>query len=234
MHHQVIFKEKYGQYGREFTYIKPPDQKTIVRIGSNDSFRRTFLDVILNFLRQIFLPHSYPHSVSEDYYNYQKWDTIQAFCSTITGILTTRAILTGVGVGDETATPLAATVTMILKDGTGMVGKILFTWWKSPSFDSNCKQWRLFADIINDAALFLELGVPFISTHVTEILCISTTFKALVGVAGGATRAAITQHQAVKDNVADVSAKDGSQETIVNLIASFSGIYILSYLQTAA
>ena len=32
-----------------------------------------------------------------------------------------------------------------------------------------------------------------------------------MGVAGGATRAALTQHQALRDNMADVAAKDGSQ-----------------------
>lgn len=32
-----------------------------------------------------------------------------------------------------------------------------------------------------------------------------------MGVAGGATRAALVQHQARRDNMADVSAKDGSQ-----------------------
>lgn len=46
--------------------------------------------------------------------------------------------------------------------------------------------------------------------------------------AGSATRASITQHQAIKGNMADVSAKDGSQETCVNLIASFVGIFLLA------
>ena len=49
-----------------------------------------------------------------------------------------------------------------------------------------------------------------------------------MGVAGGATRASITQHQAIKGNMADVSAKDGSQETCVNLIASIVGIVLLT------
>ena len=35
--------------------------------------------------------------------------------------------------------------------------------------------------------------------------------QSLVGVAGGATRAALTLHQARRDNMADISAKDGSQ-----------------------
>ena len=40
---------------------------------------------------------------------------LQAFCSSITGTLATLAILKGVGVGDSSATPLAATVTWMLK-----------------------------------------------------------------------------------------------------------------------
>ena len=35
-----------------------------------------------------------------------------------------------VGVGESTATPLAAAITWVLKDGTGMIGRIAFTWWK--------------------------------------------------------------------------------------------------------
>ena len=39
-----------------------------------------------------------------------------------------------------------------------------------------------------------------------------------MGVAGGATRAAMTQHQARRDNMADVAAKDGSQVRYVNAL----------------
>jgi hypothetical protein len=36
----------------------------------------------------------------------------------------------GVGVGDSAATPFAAASTWILKDGTGMVGRIAFAWFE--------------------------------------------------------------------------------------------------------
>ena len=36
----------------------------------------------------------------------------------------------GVGVGDTAATPLAAAITWILKDGTGMIGRIVFAWFE--------------------------------------------------------------------------------------------------------
>jgi hypothetical protein len=61
--------------------------------------------------------------------------------------------------------------------------------------DGDCKKWRLFADVLNDMAMGLELLLPLLSSYSTYILCITTTMKSIVGVAGGATRAAITQHQ---------------------------------------
>jgi hypothetical protein len=33
-----------------------------------------------------------------------------------------------VGVGDESATPLAATLTWLMRHGAGMIGQITFTW----------------------------------------------------------------------------------------------------------
>lgn len=46
-------------------------------------------------LRAVLLPEGYPHSVSDDYATYQAWDTVQALCSSVTGLLCTRALLQG-------------------------------------------------------------------------------------------------------------------------------------------
>lgn len=66
----------------------------------------------------------------------------------------------------------------------------------------------------------------------TIILCLTTCMKAIVGVAGGATRAALTQHHAIRSNLADVSSKDSAQETCVNLVASFFGLFLLTIIQS--
>ncbi|XP_075220799.1 RUS family member 1 isoform X2 [Lycorma delicatula] len=183
------------------------------------------------FFQEVFLPQGYPESVSKDYFDYQLWDSIQAFCSTLSGTLTTQAIMKGVGVGDTNTTPLSAAITWILKDGTGMIGRILFAWKKGSSLDADCKKWRLFADFLNDSAMCVEMFLlPVVPIFSTQLLCLSTTMKAIVGVAGGATKAAVTQHQAIRNNMADVSAKDGSQETCLNLIGSIFGILMLSVI----
>jgi len=228
MSHEIVFREQCGVLGRRRIYVKPPDQNSVVMLSSSLTLSTTFYERFVQFFHEVFLPQGYPDSVCDDYYRYQLWDTLQAFCSTITGTLTTQAVMKGVGVGDTAATPFAAAVTWIMKDGMGMVGRITFAWFEGTRLDGDCKKWRLFADILNDMAMALELLLPMFLTYSTHILCIATALKSIVGVAGGATRAAITQHQAIRNNMADVSAKDGSQETFVNLCASVVGIIILA------
>ncbi|XP_014346852.1 RUS1 family protein C16orf58 homolog isoform X1 [Latimeria chalumnae] len=208
----VLCTEHYGTRSTR-RYVQEEDGRIIVWAEQGAQAFRSLWKIFT----AVFLPQGFPESVSEDYLTYQLWDTVQAFASSITGTLATQAVLRGVGVGDSTATIVGATVTWILKDGTGMVGRILFAWLKGSKLDCDAKKWRLFADILNDVAIFMEIVAPAFPACFTLIICVSGVFKSIVGVAGGATRAALTAHQARRDNMADVSAKDGSQETLVNL-----------------
>ncbi|KAM8825242.1 RUS family member 1 [Synchiropus picturatus] len=205
--------ERYGSE-QSWQYVVEDGQTERRRQGGEAEHRG---NVLLAALKSVFLPQGYPESVSGDYLQYQFWDTVQAFCSSLSGTLATQAALRGVGVGNQEATVAAATVTWLLRDGTSMVGRILFAWMKGSKLDSEAKKWRLFADVLNDVAMFMEILAPYCPACFTFIMCTSGIFKSVVGVAGGATRAALTVHQARRDNMADISAKDGSQETLVNL-----------------
>ncbi|XP_028670774.1 RUS1 family protein C16orf58 homolog [Erpetoichthys calabaricus] len=213
--------ERYGSW-ESWQYM---EKAGLVQRKRNDEKRRSwsFIDAFTS----VFLPQGYPESVSEDYLSYQLWDTVQAFASSITGTLATQATLRGVGVGNKEATITGATITWILRDGTGMLGRILFAWKKGTKLDCDAKKWRLFADVLNDIAIFMEIVAPAFPACFTLIVCTAGIFKSLVGVAGGATRAALTVHQARRDNMADVSAKDGSQETLVNLAGLLISLLII-------
>ncbi|XP_034046722.1 RUS1 family protein C16orf58 homolog [Thalassophryne amazonica] len=207
----LLATERYGS-GESWRYLTDDGVMKRDRTGSGSS-----RNSVIGAFKSVFLPQGYPESVSGDYLQYQLWDTVQAFSSALSGTLATQASLRGVGVGNQQATVAAATVTWILKDGTGMLGRILFAWQKGSKLDSEAKKWRLFADVLNDVAMFMEILAPYFPTSFTLIVCTAGIFKSIVGVAGGATRAALTVHQARRDNMADISAKDGSQETLVNL-----------------
>ncbi|OWR44763.1 hypothetical protein KGM_200897 [Danaus plexippus plexippus] len=221
---EILLQEKYGTSAKERYYVKAADQLPIVLVVNEKSRD------VAGLFAKIFLPQGYPNSVSKDYIFYQIWDTAQAFCSTITGILATQEVFRGVGVGDTNASPLAATVTWVFKDGCGHIGKILFAYTHGTYLDAYSKKWRLYADTLNDAAMCIEIALPLFKNYITFALCVSTCMKAIVGVAGGATRVAMTQHHALRGNLADVSAKDSAQETAVNLIASFAALFLISLI----
>ncbi|XP_047569063.1 RUS family member 1 isoform X2 [Lutra lutra] len=139
----------------------------------------------LSGLMAVFLPQGFPDSVSPDYLPYQLWDSVQAFASSLSGSLATHAVLLGIGVGNAKASVSAATATWLVKDSSGMLGRILFAWWKGTKLDCNAKQWRLFADILNDVAMFLEIIAPIYPIFFTMIVCTSNLAKeTLVNLAG--------------------------------------------------
>lgn len=210
----VIATERYGSQ-ESWKYLLKDDGSMKRQKDAADG--RLAGNSISGVFKSVFLPQGYPESVCEDYLQYQLWDTVQAFSSSLSGTLATQASLKGVGVGNQEATVAAATITWLLRDGTGMLGRIFFAWLKGNKLDSEAKKWRLFADILNDVAMFMEIAAPHFPPFFTLIVCIAGIFKSIVGVAGGATRAALTVHQARRNNMADISAKDGSQETLVNL-----------------
>jgi len=124
-----------------------------------------------NVLRALFLPVGYPHSVTPDYLAFQTWDTAQAMCSYLRGILATQAILDGVGVGDGTKTVASATLQWVTRDGASMLGGLIFTWWGGSNFDRSVKFWRLFADAINDVGLTLEMISPLCGEYFLLVAC---------------------------------------------------------------
>ncbi|XP_064649949.1 RUS family member 1-like [Lineus longissimus] len=217
----IVCKERYGSQEIKNTYLKQRDNTVKV---VDDSHNYTS---ITGFLRAAFLPIGYPESVSDDYIQYQIWDTVQAFSGYTISTLATQAVLKGYGVGDKTATAAGATITWILKNITGYLGKIIFTWYQGTGFDSDCKRWRLVADVLNDMAILLEILAPLNKRYFTAILCGAELTRNVCGAAGCATRAAMTLHQARRNNLADVSAKDGSQETCVHLFALLFGLILI-------
>lgn len=171
-----------------------------------------------------FLPEGYPGSVTADYASFQLWDSIQAVCSYVRGILSSQAMLTGVGVGQQAATPLSAVFQFFLRDLSGMLGGVTFAFLQGSKLDVYAKQWRLFADCLNNVGLVMELASPVFPSVFLTLACLGSIARAITGVAAGSTRAALTLHFAKQNNAADVSAKEGTQETATTLVGMLLGM----------
>jgi hypothetical protein len=156
-------------------------------------------------------------------------------------MLAAKAMLTGMGVGNETASVGAALWQSTVRRNIGKVARIFFVTFKGADLDDNAKSWRIVADVLNDVALAVELLSPALcpaagdcNAHWSYFAAVSAaeTFRAVVGVAGGATRAALTQHFALRDNYGDLTAKDGSQEVFVEILGSSVGLVLVQTCET--
>ena len=161
---------------------------------------------------------------------------MQAFVSTIAGLLASRAVLEGehdrqsftshqyaycqgVGVGDASASPTAAMLLSILQESTGRLATIAFAHRFGTKIEPECKMYRLAADVFNDAAMILDClspGFPRLTRVV--LLSSSSMLRALCGVAAGSAKASLSAHFACWGNLGELNAKDSSQETVISLL----------------
>ncbi|XAR65280.1 hypothetical protein NMG60_11009340 [Bertholletia excelsa] len=207
---------------RTATITASPSSIAIRRSGSrfNQVWRR---------IPQAFVPEGSPSSVTPDYVPFQIWDSLQGLSTYVRTMLSTQALLGAIGVGEKSATVIGATFQWFLRDLTGMLGGVMFTFYQGSNLDSNAKMWRLIADLMNDLGMLMDLVSPLFPSAFVFVVCLGSLSRSFTGVASGATRAALTQHFALQDNAADISAKEGSQETLATMIGMALGMLLARF-----
>ncbi|THU87162.1 DUF647-domain-containing protein [Dendrothele bispora CBS 962.96] len=200
-------------------------------------------------LSKVFLPVGYPRSVSPDYLRYQILNSLQAFCSSLAGLLSSRATLEGYGVGKASASATNALILSIMQDMFARLTTIISAYYLGSSLFPEAKTYRFLADILNDAAIILDTTSPMLATvfpfHLLATsripfqlytLCISASLRSLCGIAAGGSKTAITMHFATplegSGDVGDLNAKDSSKETVLGLLGMLLGTITVPYLTT--
>ena len=201
---------------------------TIKIAQSTENFSIT--NSILSIFIKTFLPAGYPNSVRSEYLSYQFWDSLKGLCSYLRSVFSIQAILIGAGVGNSEASAIATTLAWVMKDGIGMLGSLLFAYLYSDTFEVNVKEWRLVADVLCNIALTFDMLLTFMPDYFFEITSISSVCKSCCGLVAGATKARISAHFANKGHLADVTAKESTQETAVTLIGLVIGIFCTKYI----
>ncbi|KAJ7512320.1 vitamin B6 photo-protection and homoeostasis-domain-containing protein [Mycena galericulata] len=218
-----------------------------VRVTS--SSQRPLQVRFLDFAAKVFLPAGYPASVSPVHaiHRYQIFSSLQAFCSSLAGLLSSRALLEGFGVGKADASATHAMLLTVLQDFFSRITTICAAYMVGPSLSPEAKTFRLVADISNDAAIVLDTLSPlFISSAIRiqlpgvriAALCLSGAMRALCAIAAGGSRAALTVHFATPTtgagDIGDLNAKDSSKETVLALLGMLAGSLIVPYLTTTS
>jgi hypothetical protein len=120
---------------------------------------------VKSIVKTTFLPIGFPEKTPHGYLSFSMWSWTQDISTQLRAILATQRVLEGVGVGREGATALSASINFIVRDGFGMASTLMFTALSSDKFRSNVKKWRLFADMINDVGITLEVAATLVPRH---------------------------------------------------------------------
>lgn len=156
-------------------------------------------------------------------------DSLQAFSSSIAGLLASRAVLSSIGIGDETASPTAALMLTIFQESIGRLATILFAHRFGTALEPECKMYRLLADVLNDTGFILDCISPAFPKPLRPIiLTFSSVLRALCGVAAGSAKASLSAHFAKWGNLGELNAKDSSQETVISLLGMWAGTLVVS------
>lgn len=138
------------------------------------NFLSSYILVIQTYLSTLFLPTGYPHTVTPDYTPYQIYDSLQAFASSIAGLLSSRAVLQSLNVVDSStstaSTATAATLLSIVQSTLSNLTTILFASHAAPRISADVKYYRFLADIVNDAAFVLDLLAPSLPPSLPDLI----------------------------------------------------------------
>lgn len=187
--------------------------------------------VMTSFLKNTFLPINYPESVPKEYTKYQMFNLIQDLCSYLRSLMATQSVLKGLGVGRNDITALQATVNWIYRDGAAMIGGLIFTSIASGNFGQNIKSYRLFADIINNIGITLDMIAPYFEKHFLLLVCVGNIARALCGVAAGAVSSSIFEHWGSQNNnIPDVCSKNNAQHTLISLLGLLVSVQFAKYI----
>ena len=181
-----------------------------------------------------FLPAGYPQCVAPGYAHFCQYAFVASVAGSAAMVLSTQTLLLAVGViGSAPASTAGATagvgvmagaLNWVLKDGVGQLGGVLYASQQSKSFDAHPKKTRMLAAIALDAASLLEILSPSVpAMAVLPVACVANILKNVGYLTASASRAAL--HQSLsKGNLADVTAKAGSQSMAAGLLGTAVGI----------
>lgn len=143
-------------------------------------------------------------------------------------VLSTQSLLYAIGLGAG-AIPTAAALNWVLKDGLGQLGGVLFASLVNNRFDSDPKRWRLVASVALDGAVLLQALTPLAPSLFLPVAALANMGMNVSWLAASASRAGI--HLSLTTgrtgtNIADITAKAGSQTTFASTVGMSFGVLL--------
>ena len=190
---------------------------------------RTPFERLWAWIKRVYLPAGYPSSVTRDYLAFTKYRTLQNLASSIMTVISTEALLFGLGLGKKVAAGIAAT-NWVLKDGASYLAKVFYGSVAGSKFDMDPKAWRVAADITEDVGGMMEILTPLFPSNFLLLASAANILKGVSQMTGTATRHVVYRSLAAsgQQNIGDIATKGESQGVTLKMLGLGAGIMISS------
>ncbi|RYG41697.1 hypothetical protein EON68_02795, partial [archaeon] len=148
-------------------------------------------------------------------------------------VLSTQALLYAVGLGAGSI-PVAAALNWVIKDGLGQLGGVLSAALINNRFDADPKKWRYTSAMLLDISTLLEILTPLAPAAFVPLGALANVGKNISWLAASATRAGMHQTLAINGNLADVTAKAGSQTIAASTAGTVIGVALSPLIGSGA
>lgn len=210
-----------GEHRRGGSQLQEGDRMKVRETSVKKSWRGKAFD---RFKRLAF-PEGYPHSVGPGFVEYTRWRLSAFFFGGAVGVFSTQGLLLAVGVGRQSAAPLAAALQWVIRDGMGRAGRMLFS-QVGNGFDAETKQYRLMAAFVLNLSCALESVTPAVPHLFLPLACIANMAKGASTVAAASTRSAIYRSFMRRENLGDITAKQETVGVTGDLMGTAVGILL--------
>jgi len=187
------------------------------------------VSVTMGKLADLLLPKGFPDTVGKGYFRYAMFQSVGAIFGSATGVLSTQSLLYAMGLGAG-ALPLAATLNWVIKDGVGMMGGIAFASFVNNRFDADPRFWRFTSALMNDLSCYIEMLSPLAPQYFLPMACTANIGKNISFLAASASRAGIHSQLALRQNLADLTGKAGSQTMLASIAGTALGVSVSTFV----
>ncbi|KAE8971686.1 hypothetical protein PR001_g26542 [Phytophthora rubi] len=183
---------------------------------------------LYDVLWDLFLPKDARAALTSDYFPYAKWSFVGSVASCAASVLSMQSLLYAIGLGAG-AIPTAAAVNWVLKDGLGQFGGVLFASIVNNRYDADPKRWRVASSVALDVSVLGEILTPLAPGSFLVVASLANVAKNVAWLSASATRAGFHNSFAIRENLADVTAKAGSQAIASSIFGTGLGIFISQF-----
>jgi len=227
-----IITYTYGKPNSQCNLCQKPDHTDFEPVKCEKTDKFSLIRTGSNYVQATLLPNGYPKTTKNFYLSYLSHILLTSTCNSTVNFMNTQALFVVLGGQSQGQAILtSAALTWVLKDGIGFLVSAASSKKIGEWLCEDIKKWRCAAICGLFGAHLLDLVTLVYPAHFFLLASSANAIKAICYIALSGSSAAINQHFAPKNNLADIAAKCSVQGTLGTALGYAIGLGLSTFIK---